>query len=124
MSCLGHGDERVKAAVMDQMDKVAYCHSLFYGTDAVEELARELVETTGGEMGRAFFVSSGEFFFGVSLLWEGPGVGVGDEGKWGMGWDDGLTVNRQRGYGGRDEDGTAVLSRGVACGTEEGELHC
>ncbi|TKX19653.1 aminotransferase class-III-like protein 2 [Elsinoe australis] len=70
VSCLGHGDERVKAAVMDQMDKVAYCHSLFYGTDAVEELATELVGTTGGEMGRAFFVSSGEFFFGVSLLWK------------------------------------------------------
>ncbi|KAF2222620.1 pyridoxal phosphate-dependent transferase [Elsinoe ampelina] len=59
VSCLGHGDERVKAAMMAQMDEVAYCHSLFYGTETGEALAKELCETTGGEMVRAFFISSG-----------------------------------------------------------------
>lgn len=41
------------------MDKVSYCHSLFFATDATEELADTLVESTYGEMARAFIVSSG-----------------------------------------------------------------
>lgn len=59
VSCLGHGNVRIKEAVMRQMDEVAYCHSLFFATAAGEELAKELVESTGGEMSRVFIVSSG-----------------------------------------------------------------
>lgn len=59
VSCLGHGHPRVRAAVADQMDRVSYCHSLFYGTDSAEDLAKLLCETTNGEMTRAYFVSSG-----------------------------------------------------------------
>lgn len=44
---------------MAQMDKVSYCHSLFYGTAAAEGLARMLVDSTYGEMARVFIVSSG-----------------------------------------------------------------
>lgn len=44
---------------MDQMNQVSYCHSLFYGTTATEDLANLLIESTGGEMARAFIISSG-----------------------------------------------------------------
>lgn len=44
---------------MEQMQEVSYCHSLFYATQAAEDLAKLLVDSTDGEMSRAFFVSSG-----------------------------------------------------------------
>jgi adenosylmethionine-8-amino-7-oxononanoate aminotransferase len=40
-------------------DGVSYCHSLFYATNAAEQLASLLIDSTDGEMARAFFVSSG-----------------------------------------------------------------
>lgn len=76
VACLGHGDERsvhmrtncktiaellqrIAKAVADQMRKVSYCHSLFYATDSTEQLADMLIESTAGEMARAFIISSG-----------------------------------------------------------------
>jgi len=59
VSCLGHGNPRVKAAISAQMDIVSYCHSLFYSTQSAEELAAELCRGTGGAMTKAFIVSSG-----------------------------------------------------------------
>ena len=50
---------RVRQAILDQMDQVSYCHSLFYGTAAAEDLATLLTERSGGELVRAFFISSG-----------------------------------------------------------------
>ena len=45
---------------MDQLrDGVAYCHSLFFATSAAEQLASFLIDSTNGEMAKAFFVSSG-----------------------------------------------------------------
>lgn len=41
------------------MSQVSYCHSLFFATRAPEELAKLLVESTNGEMARAFFICSG-----------------------------------------------------------------
>lgn len=60
VSCLGHNHPRVKAAIAKQQDTVSYCHSLFFGTQAGEELADELVKGTNGKMARCFIVSSGE----------------------------------------------------------------
>jgi acetylornithine/succinyldiaminopimelate/putrescine aminotransferase len=62
VSCLGHAHPRVLAAMRRQAEQVAYCHSLFFGTEAAEELARELCDGTGGAMTRAFIVSSGRRF--------------------------------------------------------------
>ncbi|KAK1056984.1 hypothetical protein LTR74_014519 [Friedmanniomyces endolithicus] len=59
VACLGHGNDRVRESINDQMKSVSYCHSLFYATPAAEDLARLLVDSTGGEMARAFFISSG-----------------------------------------------------------------
>jgi adenosylmethionine-8-amino-7-oxononanoate aminotransferase len=59
VACLGHGNERVRKAIAKQQDEVSYCHSLFFGTSAGEELGRLLVDGTDGAMAKAFIVSSG-----------------------------------------------------------------
>lgn len=41
------------------MQEISYCHSLFFATTATEELAEFLIDSTDGEMARAFVVSSG-----------------------------------------------------------------
>ncbi|KAH0293592.1 PLP-dependent transferase, partial [Aureobasidium sp. EXF-3399] len=59
VSCLGHANKRVKDAIISQLDVVSYVHSATFGTDAAEKLAKALVESTGGEMSKAYIVSSG-----------------------------------------------------------------
>ncbi|SMY21228.1 unnamed protein product [Zymoseptoria tritici ST99CH_1A5] len=59
VACLGHGDVRIQDALMEQMNQVSYCHSLFYATHAAEDLAKLLIDSTDGEMARAFLISSG-----------------------------------------------------------------
>ena len=64
VSCLGHGNEEVLAAVTAQLRTGAsYIMSLLYTTDAAEELARHLVEGPHGSgrfgLERAYFVNSG-----------------------------------------------------------------
>ncbi|KAI9810097.1 MAG: hypothetical protein M1827_006708 [Pycnora praestabilis] len=59
VACLGHGNERVKDAIIAQLDEVAYCHSLFFASSGAEGLARELIDSTKGQMSKAFIVSSG-----------------------------------------------------------------
>lgn len=93
VSCLGHGNARVKKAIVGQMDEVSYCHSLFYTTSAAEDLAKELIDSTGGEMARAFIVSSGLLRPCVAL-------------KTMM-----LMVCRFGSHGSGLEDGTSVLPR-------------
>lgn len=50
---------RVCNAIVDQMKSVSYCHSLFYSTTPAEELAKFLINSTGGEMARVIISSSG-----------------------------------------------------------------
>lgn len=59
VSCLGHGNERVNAAVAQQMIKFSYAHILFLSSGSSEELAKLLTESTDGHMTKAFIVSSG-----------------------------------------------------------------
>ncbi|KAJ5925803.1 hypothetical protein N7454_007313 [Penicillium verhagenii] len=59
VACLGHGNEIIKQAIKDQMDQISYCHSASFGTDAAEELAHFLVDSTGGRLSKLFVVSSG-----------------------------------------------------------------
>ena len=49
------------------MEEVSYCHSLFFATSATEELANVLIESTYGEMARAFIISSGSEAIEASL---------------------------------------------------------
>ncbi|KAJ5286617.1 Pyridoxal phosphate-dependent transferase major region subdomain 2 [Penicillium angulare] len=59
VSCLGHGNEKVQQAIKDQLDQISYCHTAFFGTNVTEELARALVDSTGGKMSKVFVMSSG-----------------------------------------------------------------
>lgn len=59
VACLGHRNALVRQAIIDQVDSVSYCHSLFYGTPAMEGLAKSLIDSTDGRMAKAFIVSSG-----------------------------------------------------------------
>ncbi|KAI5252570.1 aminotransferase, class III [Aureobasidium subglaciale] len=66
VSCLGHGNKRVKEAIIEQLDIVSYVHSATFATEAAEKLARELVASTNGEMSKAYIVSSGKVIHQVS----------------------------------------------------------
>ncbi|KAF2103837.1 PLP-dependent transferase [Rhizodiscina lignyota] len=59
VSCLGHGNKRVKEALQKQMDEISYCHSLFFSVNAAERLGEELCKGTDGKMARAWICSSG-----------------------------------------------------------------
>jgi adenosylmethionine-8-amino-7-oxononanoate aminotransferase len=59
VACLGHKNERVKAAIIAQIDKFSYCNSMFLGTKIGEELAQELVDGTNGQMSKALMLCSG-----------------------------------------------------------------
>lgn len=59
VACLGYQNERVKQAMMEQMDQFSYCNSMFFGTNIGEELAQELVDGTNGKMSKALMVCSG-----------------------------------------------------------------
>ncbi|OJJ63737.1 hypothetical protein ASPSYDRAFT_38368 [Aspergillus sydowii CBS 593.65] len=59
VSCLGHGHEKVSQAIVDQFKQIEYCHTAFFGTEASEELARFLVDSTGGKLSKLFVISSG-----------------------------------------------------------------
>ncbi|KAJ9638372.1 hypothetical protein H2199_007060 [Coniosporium tulheliwenetii] len=73
VACLGHGNERVKAAVARQMDEICYCHSMFFNTSATEGLADELITGTEGKLARAFlpdrtrFIARKESYHGTTL---------------------------------------------------------
>jgi len=60
VSCIGHGDARVAAAVTSQMMKLDYCHSLFFSSPPSEELSRTLIATTDGKMSKVLIVNSGQ----------------------------------------------------------------
>ncbi|KAL4766460.1 aminotransferase, class III [Aspergillus foveolatus] len=59
VSCLGHGHEKIIRAITEQFTKVEYCHTAFFGTEASEDLASLLVDSTGGKLSKLFVVSSG-----------------------------------------------------------------
>lgn len=67
VSCLGHSDKRVHEAILEQLQKIPYCYSLFFTNSAMENLSKILVDSTGGKMSRAFIVSSGEFTSGDAI---------------------------------------------------------
>ena len=59
VACIGHGDERVKARVKDQMDSVSYYHTFFFSSPIAEEFAKVFVDSTRGRMAKALVLSSG-----------------------------------------------------------------
>lgn len=59
VSCLGHGNDKINAAVISQINQLSYCHTAFVGTQVSEDLARFLVDSTGGKLSKLYVVSSG-----------------------------------------------------------------
>ncbi|KAM0260021.1 hypothetical protein ACHAPA_010467 [Fusarium lateritium] len=59
VACIGYNNERVRSAMIKQMDKFSYSNSMFYGHEIGEELAAELIEGTKGEMSKVYLMCSG-----------------------------------------------------------------
>lgn len=59
VSCLGHSDPDVRAAMHAQIDQIAYAHSGFFSSDPMEELADDLVAHAPAGIEKVYFVSGG-----------------------------------------------------------------
>lgn len=59
VSCLGHSNERVKQAIKDQVDKLAFAHTGYFTSEPAEQLADLLVANAPGDIDRVYFVSGG-----------------------------------------------------------------
>lgn len=59
VSCLGHGDADIIAAVQQQVADLAFAHTGFLTSAPAEELADLLIEHAPGNLDRVYFVSGG-----------------------------------------------------------------
>ena len=59
VSCLGHGQPAVIAAMADQASRLEYAHTGFFTTEAAEELAAVVADMSPGPLDRVWFTSSG-----------------------------------------------------------------
>jgi adenosylmethionine-8-amino-7-oxononanoate aminotransferase len=59
VSCLGHGDAEITAAVKAQLDRLAFAHTGFFTSEPAEALADLLIEKAPGDLDRVYFVSGG-----------------------------------------------------------------
>ncbi len=59
VSCLGHSDADVVAAIKAQLDQVAYAHTSFFTSEPAEELADRLIAGAPEGIERVYFVSGG-----------------------------------------------------------------
>jgi len=59
VSCLGHGDEDVNAAIRAQLDEVAFAYSGFFTSEAAERLADRLAALAADPLNHVYFVSGG-----------------------------------------------------------------
>ena len=59
VSCLGHSDPDVIAAIKAQIDEMAFAHTGFFTSNAAESLADRLIEHAPGDLDRVYFVSGG-----------------------------------------------------------------
>lgn len=59
VSCLGHSNARVRAALHDQLDRMAFAHTGFFTSDPAEQLADRLCAAAPEGIGRVYLVSGG-----------------------------------------------------------------
>ena len=59
VSCLGHSDHEVIAAIKKQLDQLAFIHSSFFTNEPMEQLASELIENAPAGIERVYFCSGG-----------------------------------------------------------------
>jgi adenosylmethionine-8-amino-7-oxononanoate aminotransferase len=56
---IGHGDERVKRAMLEQAERVSFAYRTQFENEAAVNLSRMLVEQTSERLSKVFFVSGG-----------------------------------------------------------------
>jgi adenosylmethionine-8-amino-7-oxononanoate aminotransferase len=59
VSCVGHGNSDVRAAMRAQLDTLEYAHTSFFTSQAAEELADDLAAHAPAGLGHVFYVSGG-----------------------------------------------------------------
>ena len=59
VSCLGHSDREVTAAISAQLERIPYAHTGFFSTEPAEELAAFLASKAPANLGNCYFVSGG-----------------------------------------------------------------
>ncbi len=59
VSCLGHSDEAVRAAIHAQVDRLAFAHTGFFTSEAAEDLAARLAALAPDGIDRVYLVSGG-----------------------------------------------------------------
>ncbi len=59
VSCLGHSDAAVKAAIHTQVDAIAFAHTGFFTSQPAETLATRLAAAAPGDLDHVYFVSGG-----------------------------------------------------------------
>ncbi len=59
VSCLGHGDPEVAAAIRAQLDAIAFAHTGFFTSEPAEKLADLLIANAPAGMDKVYFVSGG-----------------------------------------------------------------
>ncbi|MFI0395859.1 aspartate aminotransferase family protein [Paracoccus jiaweipingae] len=59
VSCLGHGDAQVTAAIKAQLDQIAFAHTGFFTSEPAEALADLLIAHAPAGLDRVWFVSGG-----------------------------------------------------------------
>ncbi|MGC2855772.1 aspartate aminotransferase family protein [Novispirillum sp. DQ9] len=59
VSCLGHSDADVRAAITAQVDRLAFAHTGFFTNQPMEDLAATLAARAPGDIDRVYLVSGG-----------------------------------------------------------------
>ena len=59
MSCLGHSDTAVLAAIREQLERLPYVHSSFFTSEPMEALAEELLKGAPKPLDKVYFCSGG-----------------------------------------------------------------
>lgn len=59
VSCLGHNDPEIIAAIKAQLDKLEFAHTGFFTSEPAEQLATTLIANATGNLDRVYFVSGG-----------------------------------------------------------------
>jgi len=67
VSCLGHSDNSVREAIIEQTQKLAYTHTSFFTNEPAERLANILSKNSPIGLDKVYFVSSGSEAIEASL---------------------------------------------------------
>lgn len=60
VACLGHGNQEVKEAIMEQLDINTYCNSMLFTTPVNGKLAEQIILGTGNLMSKVYICCSGK----------------------------------------------------------------